>query len=136
MNYTSIGVVMLFNAISAHQKKIAAEAEAAEAEREAAKEERRRVNATKLAEARGKLSEPGQQKNFLEALAEKRKVGRHQSVHCFSTPRVLAALTRLTLGLHKTTSLFFLFAHSGVARLQGWHRSWEGREREWCWCWR
>ena len=65
---------MLFNAISAHQKKIAAEAEAAEAEREAAKDERRRVNATKLAEARGQLSAPGQQKNFMEALAEKRKV--------------------------------------------------------------
>ena len=126
---------MLFNAISVHQKKIAAEAEAAEAEREAAKEERRRVNATKLAEARGKLSEPGQQKNFLAALAEKRKVGSHQSVDCFSKPGVLVALMRLTLGLHKTTFLF-MFTHSGVARLQGWHRGWEGRERERCWYWR
>jgi hypothetical protein len=69
-----IGVVMLFNAISAHQKKLAEEVEAAAEEQQTAKEARRRVNSTKLAEARGKLSVDGQKKTFMAALTEKREV--------------------------------------------------------------
>jgi len=69
-----VGVVMLFNAISAHQKKLAADEEKAEQEREAAKQQRRQVNIKKMAEAQGNLSADGQKKNFMEALAEKREV--------------------------------------------------------------
>jgi hypothetical protein len=73
-NCVRTGVVMLFNAISAHQKKLAEEVEAAAEEQQTAKEARRRVNSTKLAEARGKLSEDGQKKTFMAALTEKREV--------------------------------------------------------------
>ena len=76
---------MLFNAISAHKKKLVADAEEAEEEEAMAKEKRRKINAERDAAAMG--LKVGEKKIFMDALSEKR------AVRCRSTHTALMSLS-------------------------------------------